>query len=999
MTHEESIERARAPQSGGVPARRGFRYQDHVATGLFIEMLRLNDNIIEVWCETVDDVTIVRAPAGKRAYELVQVKSDNLGSRWSVPSACSLVEKSLERDQYSEPPQFRIVTRIAVNEELDVLTIPIAATARQPNERSLIDKFVEKLGDIKSPQGRDLTYWVSNCFWQITESEEALINKNLLTLNTILNDRRLQVNNFELQKIYERFVYIAEEKALAIDLVNVDEKKVRKDWLLDQLHLLHSDVHSRKTLRSLPFPINGNFQGRQTELSKVRGLLATARAVLIHGFGGVGKTQLALEYCHRYSADYGVLWWLDAGSEDTILLDLTELAQKLNIDKADDVTRSVEQCLTWLHNHDSWLLVFDNIVDVSLLAKYIPSGTKGSCLITSQDAALDAFAAPLRLEAWSEADSLAFLVERTGLAITESTTELAQSLGGLPLALAQAAAYMANTKIDSAAYLERFKAASLRILDLPGPNLLYTKTVATTWLVSMESVLNTNPSASEILEWLSFFGSGSIPRDVFYVQSDSATEYLHESLKDTIGLDQALATLHRFSLVNLQPESVQIHPLVRLVIREQIPSQRRSERILESLGIILKRINCLDDHGLASDESKRLSPHLREILSYVDATMESDPLVFTARAALGACLTSTGDFAEAEPILRRIRAHYDGSGSPDELIAMNNLSVCLSKSGKLEEAEMVIRSTLELEEKLYGQNDPRLTRSLDNFSVLYMRKRDIDRARSFAQREYEILRDHQLLDTIDGAQAMHGLGSILVFTSQKPDGIKLLEKSLVLREELLGKDNIAVAATLCNLGDAYLSENQVDKALEVLIRAADIQKEINGIDHPDYAVTLMNLAKVQHYANRTDESERLMREALQISEAGLGPDSAQVANFTSSLASLYVEAQRFDEAEHLMQRVKQLAPKLGDLIADDLLSILNNEVIIALGRRQTLEAHSKNSEYIRQVEQSFGRLHPRHLNAVGRHIKILRRLRLSSQIGKYTSLLQVLFIESGHRQT
>ena len=190
-----SIYNLRPLEVGGVEARQGFQIQDHVAAGFCIEMLSRAE-LIEVWCETQDDITLIWQEDGGKCVEFVQVKSNELNQLWSIAELCkrekgkvnkkvgsSIIERSLAYDRCREPCCFRIVTCRPVMTELEGLTLPIDSeqrAAKGEDLNQLKGRVEEKVGDFRSPNDNGPSYWVDKTKWDVRHSEQGIKDANLI---------------------------------------------------------------------------------------------------------------------------------------------------------------------------------------------------------------------------------------------------------------------------------------------------------------------------------------------------------------------------------------------------------------------------------------------------------------------------------------------------------------------------------------------------------------------------------------------------------------------------------------------------------------------------------------------------------------------------------------------------------------------------------------------------------------------------------------------------
>ena len=161
--------------TGGINARIGFAFQDDVAAGFYLEMLS-GSNLVEVSCETYDDILLVWQEEDNTVLEFVQVKAENPDHLWTIAKLCegpdhkSILEKSLSRDKFKESSCFRIVTSRQIHSELDVLTRDRRHEHRSESYspfKNLIDKVEKRLPGVISKKKNGSSYWLKNTYWDV----------------------------------------------------------------------------------------------------------------------------------------------------------------------------------------------------------------------------------------------------------------------------------------------------------------------------------------------------------------------------------------------------------------------------------------------------------------------------------------------------------------------------------------------------------------------------------------------------------------------------------------------------------------------------------------------------------------------------------------------------------------------------------------------------------------------------------------------------------------
>jgi hypothetical protein len=307
-------------------------------------------------------------------------------------------------------------------------------------------------------------------------------------------------------------------------------------------------VEVRGRAWNVPHGKNQNFTGREAVLVGLeRVLKAAGKASVVQaiaGLGGVGKTQLVVEYVYRHEEDYRVVWWVRAEQELSLQLDLGGLAVKLGLVGAEEeLAGQVRAAQGWLEENESWLLIFDNAEEPTKLQPYLPK-RGGHCLVTSRNQNWRGRAGQVELRPMERAEAVEFLLKRTGQADKEAAGELAELLGDLPLALEQAGAYVEVTGRDLRSYIGLFRNSLEKVLaaERAQPATGYPETVLTTWELAFKRLEVDAEEAVDLLRLLVFLA----PEDLPLWALEKGRLFQHE-----MGLDEALEGLRRYSLAEV----------------------------------------------------------------------------------------------------------------------------------------------------------------------------------------------------------------------------------------------------------------------------------------------------------------------------------------------------------------------------------------------------------------------------------------------------------------
>ena len=651
-------------------------------------------------------------------------------------------------------------------------------------------------------------------------------------------------------------------------------------------------------ITNLP-PRNLNFSGRDGQLLALHGNLhAGLTAVVlptaaVHGLGGVGKTQLVLEYAHRFASDYDVIWWILAEQPTSAVAALADLARRMGIPQAADQDEMVAGLFELLRDQGRWLLVYDNAESPAQLSGLLPPGGRGHVLVTSRWAAWGAQASPLGLDVLVRAESIEFLRRRTGMRDDQGLAALAELVGDLPLALEEAAAYLEETRENLGDYLELIRDRSRELFGLNDPAGdsdpdSDRRRVATVWSVSLDRVHAQAPAAEALLSLCAFLAAG-VPRDLPARHPHVLPGDLAAIAGDRLAYNRALAAIGRYSLAAVSPASVELHRLVQAVIRARLGEG--GERAWAEAAVNLLRAAFPNESWEVSSWSacELLLPHLLAVAGHAERLGIAGEQVSWLLDRASTYLRERGQYRQAKPLAERGLAIAEATAGPDDpqvAWRFDELGRVLRELGDLPGAREQFERALAIGEAALGPDHPDVTTWRGNLGGVLRALGDLPGARE--QFERALAAGEAALGPDDPEVAIRrsNLGSVLRDLGDLPGAREQFERALAIGEAALGPDHPSVGIRRNNLGNVLQHLGDLPGAREQYERALAISEAALGPDHPDVAIRRGNLGSVLQDLGDLPGAREQLERALAISEAALGPDHPTVAIRRNNLGSV-----------------------------------------------------------------------------------------------------------------
>ena len=627
-------------------------------------------------------------------------------------------------------------------------------------------------------------------------------------------------------------------QGLSTGIQNELDKQAKRD------ELPISRVAAGRVLRLAPRPVF--LAGREELLAKLEARLAgdagaVPRVVALCGLGGAGKTSVAVEYAHRHLDEARVCWQLPAEDRTVLAAGFGELAAQLAADSGDPVA-AVHAVLA--DSPSPWLLVFDNAPDHASAAAFVPPTGPGRVLITSRnqiwppDQAVDVPVLDPQVAA-------GFLLSRTGDTDRRAALDLAGELGGLPLALEQAAAYIQASGSSLAGYLATFLRRRADLLSRGMPT-GYPETVATTWRLAFEDVQHSSSGASGLLRLLAFCAPEAIPlrlllqpRPALVGQlAPEVAPVLTPVLEDELAAGDAIAALRRYSLISPPADgSVSVHRLVQAVTADQMPAELA--QAWRQAATVLIEAAIPGDTALPGTW-----PTCAALLPHGQAALD---LTSDGMWRIAMYLGNSGSYAAARDLFQVIAdAHRDdnayGAEHRDTLGARGNLARWTGEAGDAAGAREQYAALLPIKEQVLGPEHPETLTTRASLARWTGMAGDAAGARD----QYAaLLPVRERVLGPEHPETLTTRSNFARFTGQAGDPAGARDQYAALlpvRERVLGPEHPATLIARANLAAWTGRAGDAAGARDQFAALLPIEEQVLGPEHPDTLIARANLA-------------------------------------------------------------------------------------------------------------------------------------------------------------
>ncbi|WP_405595909.1 FxSxx-COOH system tetratricopeptide repeat protein [Streptomyces sp. NBC_01410] len=660
-------------------------------------------------------------------------------------------------------------------------------------------------------------------------------------------------------------------------------------------------------------PRHSWFTGRASVLDRLRDQLrGDTRSgqrfpQVLYGLGGVGKTQVAREYAHRFRADYDLVWWVEAEQPDRVVSSLAELAAELGLRAGDVVAEAAEAAVQALRRgepYSRWLLIFDNVEDLDGALKLLPEetgpvsqGVYGHVLATCRNKPRSTRLEPMEVEVFTRPESVEHLCRRVSKLPSRDADRVAEAVGDLPLAVEVAAAWLAETATPVDSYVEQLKEQSTKVLSLGKPE-DYSLRIGATWNISIARLREESKAAVRLLELCSFFSAEPISMQL--IGSDSMLQSLlpyDPDLRERYMLGKVIETLNRFALAKVDQDPVdsriQVHRLVQAAVRA----------------------------GLSPAEQEKAKHEVHRVLA-------------EARPAERADRDNPVNDPKSWPSFELIWPHLDPSGIADcDEENVRQLMVdrvrYLLKRGELEGARVLGSQLNETWSRELGENDLQtLNMRFELANALraqgkYHEAHDMDED-TLARQIHVLHEDHPhddhpsiLITTGSLAADLRGLGRF-------DDALERDRRIYYGFRQIFGENHPRTLMAANNLAIDYRLTGDSERARRLDEKTVERRSALLGEDHPFTLTTKGHLARDLRETGEYRSSVQVLREVVAAFERVLNTDVPEVLRTAKSLAVSLRKAGEPHEAKRITEETyKRYRGRYGPKVPDALACGLN----------------------------------------------------------------------------
>jgi tetratricopeptide (TPR) repeat protein len=711
--------------------------------------------------------------------------------------------------------------------------------------------------------------------------------------------------------------------------------------------------------------------------------IEATQTLALSGLAGVGKTQIALEYAHRYYDHYDAVLWVKASSKDTFESDMLIIARILDLPEMQDkdVQIIVAAVHRWLKQRRKWLLILDEVKDEQLLNGFVPSVQGGDVLITTQLSAISGIES-IEVESMTESEGVQLLLRCARIIPPNSEDDddlaarypdaltITRLMAGLPLALDQAGAFIDATSCGLDGYLLRYEKQSAELLKWRvEAQSADDVSLSVRWLMLISDIESV-PFALDILRFCAFLNAEDIPEELIHT---GLRFFNPMATPDSPDVPAAIDVLCNYSLLrrssNKDLSLVSIHRLMQEVLKGRLDKETQRRYAENTVLAVNEAFPEIDFSNW--DKCHIYLPHMRICIQYIKTyqifSKEAAHLIHEAAYYMFERVM----YQEVETLyLDALLIQKNLLGPDDVEVARTLYSLALywRELARYDEAEKLFQEALEIREKKLGGEHVHTAASLHQLGWIYNRLARYEEAEDLLLRALEIRRKQLPPLHQNVATSLNEIGRLYRHIAHYDKAHVYLDDALEIRMKL---NHPHFAKTLVDLAWLYYEQGDLEEAGRQIIRALSTQ-EATLHHHPRLAKTLTKLGLLYCARGRFGAAEKLYQRALAIRQEILPQDHPDMAETYDSLGLLYYHQAQYDmsrgldeealeiygKSEHYYQLALELRRKILGPIHPETTQTLNHLGLLYFARGEFEQAHRYFTEALEAREKTLGKIHP-----------------------------------------
>ncbi len=662
------------------------------------------------------------------------------------------------------------------------------------------------------------------------------------------------------------------------------------------------------------------------------------------GLGGIGKTQLALQYAHHTKHPYTLIAWFPAENVDELQQKLIEFSQWAGYsEEKPSISEALPFVKKWFEEHPGWLLIFDNVNYYDEIKSYLPLNG-GDIILTSRYRSWPSSFNVLDFDVMSEGDAVLLLKSlikfESKKNIEPELKEIARQLGYLPLAMAHAGAYIQQNHCSVDDYIKLYNASMQDCLSSQTmPEGTHGLSVASTWNISIaaiakEAKAQNQPLYSlELLLACAYLSPDKISKNLLLAWFKERYPDLD---RPEFILSEAIGQLWKYSLINLDGESnISIHRLVQSTLQQQYCKQTHisnnsknrnssnnhfpllDEAMYKTMLIAVhKEFNRFSQSSDDKDTRQNLLPHLQSLMLHCDKLWPKSTLL---KASLSDVIYDLGvlfnHLSQAKPAIvyfdrsKTMKSEIFGKDHFETISPLLRLGMAYRALGDELKSKAILEKVLALRKQYRSGDDLELALILSALGVTYKNLGMYEVSMSAHETALNIQERYDGKESLEVAKTLICMSNTLGYLGKPKEQKETGLRALTIFEKHHDKNSTHISKAQANIGYAEISLGNLESAKIFLEKSLKLREQFFGKNHYWVAYTLSYLGHVYCELGDFERAQSLLNSALDIKQEYHGKHHYEVAKTLVYLGILHKNLRDYQQAKNLLERALEINEK------------------------------------------------------------------------------------------